>query len=207
MVCILFMTTCVTSKDMRVERSVTLVVVDSETGLPIPNITIYYCFRKVRPFMLIELKHVTIDIKMLKTNINGEITISAGRHFLRPLERFSTKSFFINIGIEGKEILDDDDFFKIDHFLIIETKKDNINFNNNIILIDDNYYATSVHIFDFKEKKESETFTNNFFWYQVETPFDEEIIITVRLVRNQSSNLLVELKEDNNEQGYYCRQQ
>jgi len=184
LICIVFSTSCASSRAMKTEQAVTLVVIDYETGLPIPDITVYYQFRKLRYIWFgLEVKYLPIDIRKLVTNNNGEITVPAGNYFLSLHEEFYAKSFYINIGKKNKEILDRRDFHDISSFLITETKKENINFINNIIFINPNYYATAVHIFNDNENREKTDFTTNYLWYQIEAPFDEEIRVTVKLVR------------------------
>jgi hypothetical protein len=184
----IFLVFCATTQIQGTIQPVTLKITDSETGLPLPNITVFYELQKVRIVWPLETRFITIDRQRFITNSNGKITVQTRRNFLWPHEEFANISFFINIGIRNKRIPSRGGFHNITTFLISDVRNENIVFRNNIILIDDNYFASCVHVFNNKEKNERETNRNNFLWYQIETPFDEEITITARLVRNTESS-------------------
>jgi hypothetical protein len=171
-------------------RPITLVVMDNETGLPIPNIIVNYRFQTSLPRLFVDVRYITIEIDRLITDNNGEVIISARSYFLRRNEEFSSKSFYINIGRSNNRKLSSRDFDSIYRFFTAKM------FNREIIgrtddsigLINDGYYATAVHVFNNKDWRENPRLTTPWFWYHFEAPIvdDEELRITVMLARNKS---------------------
>ena len=156
-----------------------IVVTDNETGLPLSDITVYYQLQKARPIFFIETRHINIELQKLETDRNGEITIPAKRYLLRLDEQFSNKSIYINLDTKDNRTPRDMDYYFLGMFFGNRRE-------NNIILVDSNYYATGVFIWNAEERKETTKFSNGFFKYDIETPFyeKEEMRISVKLARN-----------------------
>jgi len=159
-----------------------IVVTDNETGLPLSNITCYYQLQKVRPFMLVDVRYITIDIQKLKTDRNGEITIPAKKYSLGVNENFLCKTVFINLDTKNNGPPPRDMYNFSSYFSLYSGRDD-------VIIVDRNYLATAVSIFalvEGEERKETTSFTNDgCLRYSIIEPFDEnEMKFSVKLARN-----------------------
>jgi hypothetical protein len=169
---------------------VTLTVTDHETGLPIPDITVYYEVEKLRPVWFIEVDYINIDLRKLKTDSNGEIKIPAKKYFLPAYEELHTRGFYINVDIKDNRMPNE---------MEIESMKLYLNYNpiklgdviysrnmyygdTDIIYPNNKYSAARVVIWDY----EDETILNDgVFIYHIFAPFiDNEMRIAVELARN-----------------------
>jgi 5-hydroxyisourate hydrolase-like protein (transthyretin family) len=163
--------------------SMTITVIDQQTGLPVPDITVFYILEKVRPYFIFEVKWTIIDLRKFKTDSNGKITIPAKEYKLGLSERLYDKSFFINLDTKNKDMADEEDMFWFKDCFSYDGIREND--RHGIQLVNRSYTATAVYFNNEEEEKKEEKFKIDYFRYDFVGSFDEKPIeVTVKLARN-----------------------
>ena len=180
-IAILTLSACDLYSGTAMVRPVTLVVKDNGTGLPLSDITVYYRLRKAGPVGFVEVYYKTIELKKLKTDSNGEITIPLRGYALGPLELFQGQSFYINLDTKDGRKPTERDLHNFSRVFI----SSNNSIHDSIVIANKSYYATVVYFWDNQEKEETTNFSSNFYRYDFEGPFSgEKMNVTVMLAKN-----------------------
>lgn len=164
---------------------VRLTVVDSETGLPLSDITVYHAVTKGRSVGLGHGEYYIIAVEKLMTDTNGQIVMPEMFYSHRswPSEWISSRTFFIN--------LDTYDNRKPTRFdlTVFSSTISNERLLRDTILANEAYFATVAYVWSSltSELRDTDRATGrNFRRYDFEGLFSrEEVQITVTLVRNR----------------------
>ena len=171
-------------------KPITLTVIDSTTGLPVSDVTIYYTVTAFRPSLTWGSLTEYIYAIKLKTDSNGKVTIPGKRYSLKFLQRITGIDIYINLDTNSESWSKDSGYSLSRTLLHHELTRD-------ALFVNDLYGATSVHIRkpgtggEMEKKKEGDgegeiiIVTKQFIWHYVYQPFAQRgLEITTKLERN-----------------------
>ena len=96
-VCFLFLFSCATLNIATYTERFEILIVDRETGVPIPDIIVYYQVTKLKPVHFIETEFEPIIQEKFITDENGCIVIEKKEIYLGFREFIAFETFYINI--------------------------------------------------------------------------------------------------------------